>query len=160
MAENEPIRIHQDMVFKLSPKRSPSEVKLRSMEWAIVTQLNGEKSVAQIAEILALNSEEVEVMFSRLMAAGLLELVRMPEKEAFISPDLFEEIEYQFTFFVGPVASILIEDLLADLKRTRSKIEKKQVPLLIELLSLEISDEEKRHQFQKTMLKKIKGVGL
>ena len=160
MVDSENFRIHQDMVFKLSPRRSPSEVKLRSMEWAIVTQLNGEKSVAQIAEILALNPEETEVMFSRLMHAGLLELVKMPEKNLFVTSDIFEEIEYQFTYYVGPVASILIEDLLADMKRNRSNIERKQLPLLIELLSLEISDEEKRHQFQKEMLKKMKEVGL
>ncbi|RMF60311.1 MAG: hypothetical protein D6748_04375 [Calditrichaeota bacterium] len=156
MAADENVRIHQDMVFKLSPRRSPSEVKLRSMEWAIVTQLNGEKSVAQIAEILALSPEETEEMFTRLMEAGLLELVKMPEKNSFVSAEFFEEIEYQFTYFVGPVASVLIEDVLGELKRSRNNIEKKQLPLFIELLSLEISDEDKRYQFQKIMLKKLK----
>ena len=55
---NHRLEIRDDMVFKVNSQKSPSSVKLRSLEWAIMTQLNGEKSVAQISEILALNPVE------------------------------------------------------------------------------------------------------
>ncbi|RMI02428.1 MAG: hypothetical protein D6681_10445 [Calditrichaeota bacterium] len=156
MPDNDRFHIQGDMVFKLSHKRSPSEVKLRSLEWAIVTQLNGEKTVDQISEILALSPEEAQAMFGRLMAEGLLELVRVPETNTFVPPEVFNEIEQRYTYYVGPVANILIEDLLAEMKRNRQNLERKQLPLLVELLGLEISSPEKRLEFQKFMLQKIK----
>jgi hypothetical protein len=158
MALNDPTQIHEDMVFKLNNRRSPSEVKLKSLEWAIVTQLNGEKTVGQIGETLSLSPEENRVMFARLMREGLLELVQGPEEDPHIPVEIIEELEYQFTYYLGPVASLVLEDILTELKRNRENLEKKQLPLLIELLSLEISNEEKKHEFQKQMLKKIKGL--
>jgi tagatose-1,6-bisphosphate aldolase len=156
MALSDPSQIREEMVFKLSNQRSPSDVKLKTLEWAIVTQLNGEKTVAQIGEILSLSPEENRVMFVRLMREGLLELVQAPEEDPHVSPEIFEELEYQFTYYLGPVASIILEDILIELKRTRESLEKKQLPLLIELLSLEISNEDKKHEFQKQMLKKLR----
>jgi tagatose-1,6-bisphosphate aldolase len=157
MALNNPAQIHEEMVFKLNNQRSPSDVQLKSLEWAIVTQLNGEKTVAQIGEILSLSPEENRVMFARLMREGLLELVQAPEEDIHAPAEILEELEYQFTYYLGPVASIILDDILTGLKRTRENLEKKQLPLLIEFLSLEISDEDKKHGFQKQMLKKIKG---
>jgi hypothetical protein len=156
MALSDPSQIREEMVFKLSNQRSPSDVKLKTLEWAIVTQLNGEKTVAQIGEILSLSPEENRVMFVRLMREGLLELVQAPEEDPHVPPEIFEELEYQFTYYLGPVASIILEDILIELKRTRESLEKKQLPLLIELLSLEISNEDKKHEFQKQMLKKLR----
>lgn len=156
MAHND--QIHEAMVFKLSNKRSPSEVKLKSLEWAIVTQLNGEKTVAQIGEILALSPEENRAMFVRLMKEGLLDLVQAPEQNPYVPAEIYEELEYQFTYYVGPVASIILEDTLVELKRNKENLEKKQLPLLVELLTLEISTDEKKHEFQKKMLNKIKGL--
>lgn len=154
----EQFKIHEDMIFKLSQRKSPSEVKLKSMEWAIVTQLNGEKSVGKIGETLSLNPTETLVMFNRLMEEGLLELVGLPEKDPYTPEALLDEIEYAFTVFVGPVSSILIEDTLTELKRNRKNLETKLVALLVELLSLEITSAEKRYEFQKQMLSKIKGL--
>jgi len=156
MAHNE--QIHESMVFKLSSKRSPSEVKLKSLEWAIVTQLNGEKTVAQIGEILALSPEENRAMFVRLMKEGLLDLVQAPEHNPHVPAEIYEELEYQFTYYVGPVASIILEDMLVELKRHKENLEKRQLPLLVELLTLEISTDEKKYMFQKKMLNKIKGL--
>ena len=154
----EQFRIHEDMIFRLSQRRSPSEVKLRSMEWAIVTQLNGEKTVGEIGEQLSLEPTETIAMFNRLMGEGLLELVGLPEKDPFVPVASLDEIEYEYTVFVGPVANIIMNDTLGELRRSRQNLERKQVALLIELLSLEISSDDKRRDFQRLMLNKIKGL--
>lgn len=158
MAATEPLDIKEDMVFKLSHKRSPSDVKLRSLEWAIVTQLNGEKTVAQIGEILALSPEETQAMFTRLRDEGLLVLVGTPEKDSRVPLEVFDHILFRLTYYLGPVASVIMEDVLADLKRKRENLERRQLAILVELLSLEISNPDNRYEFQKEMLKKIKGL--
>lgn len=155
---NNRFEIREDMVFKVNKNKSPSGVKLRSLEWAIITQLNGEKSVAQVGETLALNPLETNAMFNRLMEEGLLELVGSPDKDPYVSPDVLDDLEYKFTIYVGPIASIILDDLLGELKRNRENLELGQLPLLTELISHEISSEDKRHEFRKQMLQKIKGL--
>jgi len=146
------------MVFRVSTKRSPSEMKLKSLEWAIVTQLNGEKSVSQIGEILALNNDETHELFERLEKAGLLELVESSGNDPYVSAELFAEVEYRLTYYLGPVAAILIEDMLRELKRSKANLDKRQLPQLVELLAMEISSPEKRVEFQREMLQKLKGL--
>lgn len=156
MAFNSPLQIHDSMVFRLSRKRSPSEVNLRSLEWAIVTQLNGEKTVGKIAEILALTREEAHSMFTRLMQEGLLEIVTTGSQNHLVPREMIGELEKQFTLCMGPVAAIVLDDILSDMKRTRDNIEKERFSLLIELVGLEVSNDSKRHEFQKQMLKKVR----
>ncbi len=155
---NHRLEIRDDMVFKVNSQKSPSSVKLRSLEWAIMTQLNGEKSVAQISEILALNPVETRAMFNRLVQEGLLELIGSPNENPFVPVTVLEDLEYQLKIYVGPIASIILDDLLTELKRSRENLETGQLPMLVELISYEISNEEKRHEFQKQMLHKIKGL--
>ncbi len=155
MAEKKAIDIQGDMIFRLSRKRSPQEVKLKSLEWAVVTQLNGEKTVEQIADILALSEEETQEIFSHLMNEGLLELVRAPEEATFIDPQLLSDLEYQLKLHVGPVASVILDDALAELHKSRQNLERKFLPVLVEILSQEISNPRKRREFQKYALIKI-----
>ncbi|MGH1363034.1 MAG: hypothetical protein ACRBF0_05715 [Calditrichia bacterium] len=152
------ITIHDNMVFRVNSKRSPSEMKLKSLEWAIVTQLNGEKSVSQIGEILALNMDETHELFERLEKAGLLELVESNGNDPYVSAELFSELEYRLTYYLGPVAAILVDDMLRELKRSRANLDKRQLPQLVELLTMEISNDEKRIEFQREMLQKLKGL--
>lgn len=148
----------KNMIFKLSNKRSPQEVNLKSLEWAVVTQLNGEKTMGQIGEILALSHNELEQIFAKLTGEGLLEYVRSASPDESPSPAFINKLERQFKFYVGPVADIILNDTLNELKTSRQFVEKRQIPFLVELLSLQISNEKRRFQFQKDMLNDIKEI--
>lgn len=158
MAPELPNRVENNMVFKLSNKRSPKEVNLRSLEWAVVTQLNGEKTVGQIGEILALSEDELQQIFFNLIGEGLLEFVQSENTINSPSPAFVNNLERQFKLYVGPIADIIINDTLNELKTSRQYIEKSQIPFFVELLSLHISNTRKRTQFQKDMLNEIQGL--
>lgn len=151
--------IQPDMIFKLSNRRSAQEVKLRSLEWAVVTQIDGEKTVGQIAEILSLTPHEMREIFSRLIHERLLDLVGMPQDIAYIPKKILDDIQNQLMYFLGPVSEIVVEEVLDELNSTKSKFRKKKLPLLIELLSVEISNPKKRYEFQKRMLERMKELG-
>jgi hypothetical protein len=153
-----PSKVEANMVFQLSNKRSPKEVNLRSLEWAVVTQLNGKKTVGQIGETLSLSSDELQQIFFNLINEGLLDFVKAEEIDNSTSPAFIKELERQFKLYVGPVADIIITDTLTELKTSRQYIEKSQIPFFIELLSTQISSEKKRIQFQRDMLSEIKEV--
>ena len=158
MPSEGPTEFDINMIFRLTNKRSPKEVSLKSLEWAVITQVNGEKTVAQIGETLALNQVELEEIFSRLVSEGLLEFVESKQPDTSPSPAFIKELERQFKLCVGPIADIILNDTLAELKTSRQYLEKEQIPLLVELLSLQISSEKKRTEFQKEMLIEIKGI--
>ena len=148
--KHQPIR--PEMIFKLNSRRSPQEVKLKSLEWAVITQLNGEKTVAQIAEILALNQEELQDIFGRLIEEGLLELVNQSSTNYVVPHHLLKEIEYVLTLYVGPIASILVDDVLTEMKIDRKNMEIRYLPFLVERLSYEIHSPEKQLNFQREAL--------
>ena len=60
--------------------------------------------------------------------------------------------------YIGPVAQYLINDVLTELNLTADKLSKDRLPEFIELLSDEISDENKKIKFQREMLNLIKEV--
>lgn len=158
MVRELPNRVENNMVFKLSNKRSAKEVNLRSLEWAVVTQLNGEKTVGQIGEILALSEDEIQQIFFNLIGEGLLEFVQSENNINSPSPAFVNNLERQFKLYVGPIADIIINDTLNELKTSRQYMEKSQIPFFVELLSFHISNTRKRVQFQRDMLNEIQGI--
>ena len=149
-------QVNENMVFRLSSRRSPKEVKLLHLEWAVVTQLDGEKSVGNIANILALSQVEARDIFSRLVAEGLLELVTTSPADAHLPPEVFDDIEHELTLLMGPVACILIDDVLQEIGKVREKVEKPVLPLILDFLTNHIPDAAKQLEFQKNILTKTK----
>ncbi|MEJ2633747.1 MAG: hypothetical protein P8184_00460 [Calditrichia bacterium] len=148
--------ITENMVFRLSSQRSPQQVKLLHLEWAVVTQLDGEKTVGEISDILALSKTEMKDIFKNLLKEGLLELVSVSPDNLYLQPGLFVEIEYELTTLMGPVASVLIEEVLQSMRKSRDQFEKNALASLIDLLSSHINDAEKQIEFQRNIYPKIK----
>ncbi len=153
MSENHRMFIHDEMVFGLNRSKSAAGLKLKSLEWAIITQVNGKKTVAEIGEALALTPAETERYFTHLHELGLLEVVGNPVQQTPVSRDLIDELQYQLTYVIGPIADIILEDCLSDLKRKRENLDQRHLAILIEWVSQEIVQPEKRLEFQKKMLR-------
>jgi len=150
---------HEFVVFGLSTSKSPTEVTLRSAEWAVITQIDGHKTIKEIAEILALSLDEAFNLFNGLYEKELIRIISTDRiKEEFVNDDFFETLEKQLTAVIGPVAPIVLEDTLWAMDTTQDRFSIDRIPELIENLSDEITDEDKKVEFQKLMLAKIKGM--
>jgi hypothetical protein len=150
---------HNHVVFKINAEKPPSEVNLKSTEWAIITQIDGEKTLQEIIDNLSLTEEESLPLFYNLLQHQLIEIkdLKKPVKEN-APPEFFKRLEEVLVKVIGPVASYIIDDVLWELSETRDKFLKEKIPLLIESISQEISDEEKRFEFQQEMLGVIKHI--
>lgn len=148
--------INEDMIFSLNRQRSPQEVKLLQLEWAVVTQVDGEKTVGQISENLALNSKEIQEIFKKLIHEQLLDLVEQTEEEQIVSGKFFEKLNHEMTYLLGPVAGIVIEDVLKIMRKDKDSFEKKYLPTLIDLLVCQIDDQLKQLEFQRNIYKSVK----
>lgn len=147
-------------VFRLA-SRPASDVQLRAEDWSVLTQLDGEKTVTEIAEASQLNELFTSKILCRLHELGLIELAAIQMAEAAPAVDAVDEafiaqIEADLIQAIGPMAAIIIDDCAEQMGHSRGEIPKDAVPELVERLANEISDPVRRNKFQEAMLDRMK----
>ncbi len=147
MALNEPIE--DGMIFSLNQERTPEDANLMHLDWAVVSQLDGKKTVRQIANNLSLNTREIEEIFKKLVAADLLIPVSKSNENNYLPSDYFKSLIHEMTLLLGPVAGIILEDVLKMMHYSRDNFERYKLPVFIDLLTNQIDDPVKQIEFQK-----------
>lgn len=148
-----------DAVFNISPSGSTSTVSLKPLEWQVLAQVNGERSVLEIGEILGLHEFEVAKIVYSLTTAGLMQEVT-DAKTTFrdiVDEGFFEKLTSAFIEVMGPIGPVIIEDEIKLLGEDRKAFPHDKVSELVERISLEISDAKQRAGFQKKMVSILKG---
>jgi hypothetical protein len=149
-------KIEPKMVFVINPDQSTNTTDFLHLELAVMSQLDGQKTVSQIADNLALNPNEVEEIFKKLVSAQILRLVNNSGEDHYLPQDFFKVLSYEMTFLVGPVAGVILEDVLEIMRMGRENFEKRYLPVLIDLLTNQIDDPVKQIEFQRNIYPKIK----
>ncbi|MCD6425954.1 MAG: DUF4388 domain-containing protein [Anaerolineales bacterium] len=148
-----------DAVFKISASGSTNTVSLKPIEWQVLAQINGERSVIEIADLLDLHEFEVAKIIFGLTTAGLLYEVTdsMNAFREIVDESFFEQLMVNFTEVIGPIGPIIVEDEIKLLGEDREAFPQSKAAELVERVSLEISDSVKRAQFQKQMVAVLRG---
>ncbi len=141
--------IEDSMIFTLNQERTPEDTDLMHLDWAVVSQLDGKKTVRQIADNLSLNTREIEEIFKKLAAADLLIPVNKSNENNYLPLDYFKSLIHEMTLLLGPVAGIILEDVLKMMHYNRENFEKYRLPVFIDLLTNQIDDPVKQIEFQK-----------
>jgi len=90
----------------------------------------------------------------QLVKAGLLartEEQKAPAKKR-VGDGFFPMLEHELKRVMGPMASLIIEDKLAELGESKEFFSQDQVNLFVELLSEEIPNEQKKKEFVRTVM--------
>jgi len=148
-----------EAVFNISPSGSTDTVSLKPIEWQILAQINGQRSIIEIAEILELHEFEVAKVVFSLTTAGLMnELKDAKRMYGEVVDDLFfDQLNSIFTEVMGPIGPVIIDDEIRLLREDRAAFPQDKAAELVERISLEISDGAKRTQFQKQMVAVLRG---
>lgn len=149
-------KVEESMVFQLDQNQTPEEANLMHLEWAVVSQLDGQKTVRQIADSLSLNTKEIEEIFKKLAAADLLVVVNKADESQYLPQEFFKTLNHEMTLLLGPVASIILEDVLEMMHQHRDGFERSLLPGFIELLTNQIDDQVKQVEFQKRIYPIVK----
>jgi len=147
-----------DTVFNLSASGSANTVSLKPIEWQILAQVNGERSIIELAELMDLNEFEVAKIVYSLTTAGLLHEVGDAKTifREIVDESFFEKLDLNFTEIMGPIAPMIVDDEIKMLGEEKKSFPRDKVSELVERLSLEISEVEKRAEFQKNMVLVLK----
>ncbi|MFZ0610605.1 MAG: hypothetical protein WAM73_00045 [Desulfobacterales bacterium] len=112
------------------------------------------KEVEQIGRELGLTPEILSATLAKLSAVKLIEPVR--KEVPCLNNGFLEALKLNLSRTVGPMAQILMEDVLLDMKLSPEAIPKNQAAELIGALAMEIPDEDGRMQFKKSMVEFMK----
>jgi hypothetical protein len=150
----------QDLVFRLSSKRAPDEIRLKNEEWSVLSQVNDKKKVSDIAKELKLGEQESARILYKLFTAGLIEVGSKPQVKAkkIVDSGFFAFVEGKLAKIIGPVASVIIEEEINDMGEAKGNFPLEKASLLVEKISGEISDDAQRIEFQKTTLAALRGI--
>ncbi len=148
-----------DAVFNISPSGSANTVSLKPLEWQVLAQINGERSVIEIGEILGLHEFEVAKIVYSLTIAGLMHEITDAKAtyRDIVDETFFINLSDAFIDVMGPMGPVIIDDEIRMLGEDRTAFPQDKAAELVERVSLEISDNAKRAQFQKQMVAFLKG---
>ena len=121
------------------------------MEWDILRQLDGIKNILEVSRALGVEIKKMMFAFYCLVEKSLIKEVESTDEE-YMEVEHIENMETELTKIVGPVAQIIIDDVLLEMNMTRSTIKRNMVFTFVEAVSNEITDESKQLEFQEIML--------
>ncbi|MEJ2475080.1 MAG: helix-turn-helix domain-containing protein [Desulfobacterales bacterium] len=130
------------------------EVSLDAAMLRLLIAIDESKELGQIGRELGMPRDTLMTALARLAAVNLVEPIRkdIPRRDG----GFLEALNLNLSRAVGPMAQILVEDALSDMKLSSGPIPQSQAAELIAALALEIPDEEGRMQFKKAMLELMK----
>jgi len=145
------------MVFRRVSRDDAGEFSLDGQMLGVLMELDGRKSVSVVAKNAALSMGVMRRAVSKLLELNLIE----PVEEAIsrLDEDFFDYLKSQLALAIGPIAEVIIEDVVADLGHSLSQFPSYRAAELIDLISREIQREEKRNSFKQNMLNKIREKG-
>jgi hypothetical protein len=149
----------QDIVFRLSSKRAPDEVKLKHDSWSVLSQIDSKKTVADISNELKMGEYDTARNLYSLFSSGLIEVATAPQRKAkkIVDGGFFNLVEKELSEIIGPVAPVILDEEIKDMGEERNSFPVERVSLLVEKVSREITDDTQRISFQKTTLSALRG---
>ncbi len=143
-----------EIVFKLTGHKGSNDIKIKSTEWNVLTQVDGMKSVREISK--ALNKDDIGVakVLHDLFLAGLLEVVEKSKSppEKVVGREFLKRVAEELAKALGPIASVIVDDQIAEMGQQRDAFPRNKASELVESVSSEITDEGKKIRFQRSML--------
>ena len=143
-------------VYRRSVKNDLGEVSLDSRMLTLMMHLSGEKNAATLAGELGMTLSDVREVLVRLDHLGLIEEVI--SSVPILSGDFYPFLADELSQAMGPMAEILLEDLLTEMNLERESIPLTRAAELVDALAREIPRNEKRVEFQQALLARLKAI--
>jgi DNA-binding Lrp family transcriptional regulator len=141
-------------VFRLSPTELSSEITLKPEAWRLLAQINGARTLGEIAQTLGISEQAAHQIATGLLEARIIEAVTGVPQPTTRTVDVafFDQLQHELTRAIGPVASIILEDALGALGESRERFPHERLAELVEHVSEQIRDPKRKLRFQQVML--------
>lgn len=147
------------VVYELEPEMSEKEITLKAVQWRTLTMINGQRTVAEIAQMLGLTDFDAMKVFYTLIKPGLIrERVRSeaaadkPASEPLLLDNEFSRaLKSSLTEAMGPIAPFIIAECADELRFDLATPDEESRAMFVESLASRIPDEAIALSFLTTM---------
>jgi len=141
---------YQENYYRKVIRKDTDEISLDADMIRLLIAIDENKSLYQIAGEVEMQAVTLKKNLSKLLEQGLIEPVK---KDLPVLDKIFlQALKINLSKTIGPMAEILIEEVVSDMELTAPEIPVHQAAELITALSHEIPDEIKRIEFKKSMM--------
>ena len=146
-------------IFALSADCPESRVSLNSKLWKVLAMVNGRNSVKDICAALRATEFSVAKILAHLNGRKIIRMVALVRPIAMQHREpFFRELEDTLANHIGPIASVLVEDALLEMGKSREYITRNDLSLLVERIGESVEEERERIEFQGHMLAVIQRI--
>lgn len=141
------------MYFRKIMSVDTDQVSVAGDAMKVLMAIDENKSGAQIAAIIGLSANEFRIAVTKLINLGLVQ--KITKRVAMLDESFLDNLQEEFASIVGPMADVLIEDVISDMDLTLLTIPTFMAAELVNNLAVLIPSVEKKAEFQKIMITKI-----
>ena len=131
------------------------EISLDGNTMKVLMAIDENKTGSQIAAATGLAMPAFQKCIVTLVKLGVIKTVE--KKVEVLGEEFLDDLQSEFASVVGPMADVLIDDVISDMDLSLLTVPVQMAPDLVNNLAALIPAAEKRAEFQKTMIQKIKG---
>jgi hypothetical protein len=147
-----------NLVFRKVLRGDLGEVSLDGQTLTILMQLDGQKTLGQIAQATGMTMIQARSCVSKLLNLKLIVPAQSSVPEAPLQ-DFLVFLRRQLALAVGPIAEVLVDDAAEEMGVTVATLPLNRAPEMVEIVAGYIPREEKRLAFQSSMLEKFRLLG-
>ncbi len=141
------------LIFKKNIEQDIGEISLDSKMLKVLSALDGEKDIAAIAVELDIRIIDIKNVLSKLNKHKLI--LQVKQIGPTLGKDFFDFMESNLAEAMGPIAKMLIGDIVRDMGETIDAFPKDQAAELVRKISLKIFIDGKKQAFLMNMKSKL-----
>jgi hypothetical protein len=138
------------LYFRKRIRKDLEPVSLDADMIRLLLTIDEHKSLYQVAAEVEMDAAAFKKNLKKLLEQGLIEAV--PKTAARVDKRFLPSLRMNLARVIGPMADIVVEDSVAELKLDAAAIPVEQAAELINRVALEIPDEDGRIRFKKSMI--------
>ncbi len=138
------------LYFRKRIRRDLEPVSLDADMIRLLLAIDERKSLYQIAAEVEMDAATFKKNLKKLLAQGLIETVQ--KAAAMVDKNFLPAVRLHLARIIGPMADIVVDDSVAELKLDAALLPVEQAAELINRLALEIPTEDGRVRFKKAVI--------
>jgi len=142
------------MFFRKVTPANSSEIRLNADMIRLLMVIDENKDLLQISREVGMDIAMLNQILSKLLKLKLIEPV--DKKNRFLSKKFLEDLRFNLSKVIGPMAQILIEDTVNEMELKMSEIPGHQAAELVSNIAREVPEENDQIEFKKTMIEIMK----
>ncbi|MCP4372090.1 MAG: hypothetical protein GY797_28820 [Deltaproteobacteria bacterium] len=146
--------IQPNIFFRKASLADSKEIRLNADMIRLLMVIDGSKDIFQISKETGMDISMLDQILSKLLKLKLIEPVE--KSNQFLSNKFLEDLRLNLSAVVGPMAQILIEDIVAEMELKISEIPDHLAAELISNIAREVPEEDNQIKFKKTMINLLK----